>query len=161
MDCPDKIPQSGTLAHCRSNTTSRCDRSSSRHHSHTRHSCHDYKDRHMFSYSQSHSHNHGYRSSSHHDSLGAVPDHSTDLHIVTTHATEAQAHTTTAVTCHITNLHPVEIFPKMTADLNHTNLTDNITNQPRGSSSSLQTMPWKNKDRKHKQVTIDNPLRIL
>ena len=38
VDCPDKIPPSGTPAHCRSNTTSRCDRSSSRHHSHTRHS---------------------------------------------------------------------------------------------------------------------------
>ena len=36
MDCPDKISLSGTPPHCRSNTTSRCDRSSSRHHSHTR-----------------------------------------------------------------------------------------------------------------------------
>ena len=26
-----------------------------------------------------------------------------------------------------------------------------------GSSSNSQTMPWKNKDRRHKQVTIDNP----
>ena len=33
IDCPDKIPPSGTLAHCRSNTTNRCDRSSSRHQS--------------------------------------------------------------------------------------------------------------------------------
>ena len=48
-DCPDKIPLSGTPACCRSNTTSRHDRSSSRHHSHTRHSYRDYKDRHRFS----------------------------------------------------------------------------------------------------------------
>ena len=48
-DCPDKIPPSGTPACCRSNTTSRHDRSSSRHHSHTRHSHRDYKDRHRFS----------------------------------------------------------------------------------------------------------------
>ena len=42
MDCPDKIPPSGTPAHCRGNTTSRHDRSSSRHHSHNRHSHCDY-----------------------------------------------------------------------------------------------------------------------
>ena len=68
MDCLDKIPPSSTLACCRSNATNRHDRSSSRHHNHTRHSHHDYKDRSRFSHSQSHSHNHGCRSSSHHDS---------------------------------------------------------------------------------------------
>ena len=56
MDCPDKIPPSGTLAHHRSNTNNRHDRSSSRHHSHARQSHHDYKDRSRFSHSQSHSH---------------------------------------------------------------------------------------------------------
>ena len=68
LDCPDKILPSGTPACCRSNTTNRHDRSSSRHHSHTRHSHCNYKDRHRFSCSQSCSHNHGYRSNSHHDS---------------------------------------------------------------------------------------------
>ena len=66
MDCPDKIPLSGAWARCRSNTTNRHDRPSSRHCSHTRHS-HYYKDRSRFSRSQSHSHNHRYRSSSHHN----------------------------------------------------------------------------------------------
>ena len=33
------------------------------------------------------------------------------------------------MTHHIADLHPIEIFPEMTADLDHTNLTDNITNQ--------------------------------
>ena len=47
-DCPDKILPSGTPACCRDNTTSRHDRSSSRHHSHTRCSHHDYRDRHRF-----------------------------------------------------------------------------------------------------------------
>ena len=60
---------------------------------------------------------------------GVAPNHFIDLHIVPPHVTEAQAHTTTAVTHHIADLHPVEIFPKMTADLDHTNPTDNITNQ--------------------------------
>ena len=61
--------------------------------------------------------------------IGAAPGHSTDLPDVATHATEAQVHTTTAMTCHTADLSPIEIFPKMTADLNHTNPTNNITNQ--------------------------------
>ena len=60
---------------------------------------------------------------------GATPDCFIDLHIIASHATEAQVHTTTAVTHHITDLHPIEIFPEMTADLDHTNPMNNITNQ--------------------------------
>ena len=60
---------------------------------------------------------------------GITPDHFTGLHIIASHATEAQVHTPTAMTHHITDLHPIEIFPKMTADLNYTNPTSNITNQ--------------------------------
>ena len=51
MDCPDKIPPSGTPVCHRSNATNGHDRSSSRHHNHTRHSHHDYKDRSRFSHS--------------------------------------------------------------------------------------------------------------
>ena len=61
--------------------------------------------------------------------IGATPGHSTDLPDVATHATEAQVHTTTAMTHHTADLHPIEIFPEMTADLNHTNPENNITNQ--------------------------------
>ena len=60
----------------------------------------------------------------------ATPGHPTDLHNVVSHITEAQAHTATA-THHTTDLHPIEIFPEMTADLDHTNLKNNITNQHR------------------------------
>ena len=60
---------------------------------------------------------------------GVTPNHFIDLYIVAPHATEAQVHTTTAVTHHITDLHPIEIFPKMTADLDHTKSTNNITKQ--------------------------------
>ena len=60
---------------------------------------------------------------------GVTPNFFIDLHIIAPHATEAQVHTTTTVTHHITDLHPIEIFPEMTADLDLTNLTDNITNQ--------------------------------
>ena len=59
---------------------------------------------------------------------GVALDHFIDLHIVAPHATEAQVHTATAMPHHITDLHPIENFPEMTADLNHTNPTD-ITNQ--------------------------------
>ena len=62
---------------------------------------------------------------------GVTPHHFTDLPIIAPHATEAQVHTTTAMTHHITDLHPIEIFPEMTADLDHTNPINNITNQHR------------------------------
>ena len=61
--------------------------------------------------------------------IGATPGHSTGLPDIVSHATEAQVHTTTTMTHHTADLHPVEIFPKMTADLDHTNSKNNITNQ--------------------------------
>ena len=64
MDCPDKIPPSGTLACCGADTNKRSRRPSSRHHSHTRCSCHDCRDKSRFSCSQSYPRNHSYRSSS-------------------------------------------------------------------------------------------------
>ena len=60
---------------------------------------------------------------------GATPDHFIDLHIVALHVTGAQAYTTTTVTHHIADPHPMGISPKMTADPDHTNPTSNITNQ--------------------------------
>ena len=61
--------------------------------------------------------------------IGATPGHSTDLPDIVSHATEVQAHTATAMTHHTADLHPIEIFPEMTADLDHTNPENNITNQ--------------------------------
>ena len=60
--------------------------------------------------------------------VGATPGHSTDLPNVVSYATEAQVPTTIAVTHCTGDLHPIEIFPKMTADLD-TNPKNNITNQ--------------------------------
>ena len=60
---------------------------------------------------------------------GVTPDHFIDLHIVALHATEAQVHTTTAMTHHITDPHPIEISHEMTADPDYTNPASNITNQ--------------------------------
>ena len=61
--------------------------------------------------------------------IGATSGHPTDFPNIVSHATEARAHTATTVTHHTTDLHPIEIFPEMTADLNHTNSENNITNQ--------------------------------
>ena len=67
MDCPDKILPSGTLAHCRTGPINRSRRSSSRHNSHTSHSCHEHRNRSRFSHSLSRPRDHSYRSSSCHD----------------------------------------------------------------------------------------------
>ena len=91
-------------------------------------------------------------------STGAIPDHFIDLHIIALHATEAQAHTATAVTHHIADPHPIEISPKMTADPDHTNPTSNITNQHKDILQVHKQCLGKIRDRRHKQVTIDNPL---
>ena len=60
---------------------------------------------------------------------GFAPDHFKDPHIIAPHATEAQAHTATTMTCHIADPHHIEISSKMTAGPNHTNPTYNIINQ--------------------------------
>ena len=60
--------------------------------------------------------------------VGVAPGHSTDLCNVVSHATEAQVPTTIIVTHHTVDLHPIGIFPKMTADLN-TNPENTTTNQ--------------------------------
>ena len=88
---------------------------------------------------------------------GVTPDCFIDLYIIVLHATEAQAHIAATVTHPIADPHPAEISPKMTADPDYTNPANNIIKPAQGSSSSLQPMPRKNKDRRHKQVTIDNP----
>ena len=59
--------------------------------------------------------------------IGAAPSHSTDLSNIVSHATEAQVPTTITMTHHTTDLHPIGIFPEMTAGLN-TNAKNNITN---------------------------------
>ena len=60
---------------------------------------------------------------------GVTPDLFIDLHVIAPHATDSQAHTTTAMTHHITDPHHVEISPKMTAGPNHTTPASNIINQ--------------------------------
>ena len=58
-----------------------------------------------------------------------TPGHSTDLPAIVSHITGAPIPTVTATTHLTTNLHLIEILPKMTADLNM-NPTSNTTEQP-------------------------------
>ena len=128
MDCPDKIPLSGTPACCGSNTTNRCDRFSSRHHSHTRSSHHDYKDRSRFSHSQPTPVTINIVVAAIMTPIEAAPGHSTDLPNAVSHTTEAQVPTTIATSHHTADLHLIGILPEMTADLN-ANPKNNTTNQ--------------------------------
>ena len=91
--------------------------------------------------------------------IEATPGHFTDLHDKVSHATEAQAHTATAVTHHTADLHPVDIFPKMTADLNHTSLENNITNQHRDLPQAQEQYHGKigTEDTNKSQLTIHHP----
>ena len=68
VDCPDKIPPSGTPARHKDSTTCRHDRSTSWNHNHTRPYHCDHRDRHIFSRSWCHSHNPRYRGNSCSDS---------------------------------------------------------------------------------------------
>ena len=88
--------------------------------------------------------------------IEVTPGHSTDLPTIVSHVTGAPVPTTTAVTHCTTDLHLIGILPEMTADLD-INPKSNTTDQPAGSSSTLQASSWKHKDKRHKQVTIDDP----
>ena len=85
-----------------------------------------------------------------------TPGHSTDLPTIVSHVTGAQVPTATATTHCTTDLHLIGILPEMTADL-EINPKNNTTDQPAGSSSTSQASSWKHKDKRHKQVTIDDP----
>ena len=156
-DCPDKIPPSDTLARCRDNTTSKLDRSASQKDSHTRHSYHDHRDRHRFSQSQSHSHNPRYRSNSHGDSHIS---HSRSFHQLSHHSSSCHRSSSTYCYCQDTPHHRSSLHRKFSRDDSrsrpHKSNKHHYKPTQRLSSSS-QSTPWKPKNRKHTQVTIDNP----
>ena len=75
----------------------------------------------------------------------------TNPHTTAHHAIEALAHTITNETCHTAHPHHAGVSPEI-----HTSCKHHHKTSTRSSSSSDQT-PWKTKDRKYKQVTIDDP----
>ena len=62
------------------------------------------------------------------------------------------------MTCHTTDLHPIEIFPEMTTDLN-TNPKNNITNQHKGLLQAHKQHHGniKTGDTNRSQLTIHHP----
>ena len=80
----------------------------------------------------------------------------TDPNVTAHHTIEAQAHTVTDETLHTADPHHAGASPEITVDPGHTSRKHHHKTSTRPSSSSDQT-PWKTKDRKYKQVTIDDP----
>ena len=99
-----------------------------------------------------------YRSISHSDSCRS---HSRSFHQPSCHSSSCHRSSSTycycTVTHHIADPHHAEISPEMIVDPEHINQTGTTTNLHRRSSSSSQSTPWKPKDRRNKQVTIDDP----
>ena len=84
------------------------------------------------------------------------PDHSTDLPVTTSYMIEAPVPTAAIMTHPTTDLPLTGIPPKMTADLD-IDLENNTTNWPKDLHPLHTLHPGNLKDRKHKQVTINNP----
>ena len=59
----------------------------------------------------------------------AILDHFTSPHVIAISTTGAPAHTTTAMTHHITDPHHTDISPEMTVDPEHINPIGTATNQ--------------------------------
>ena len=149
MHCPDKIPPSSTPACHRADTNNRSRRSSSRHHSHTRCSHHDHKDRSRFSHSQSHPCNHRYRSSSCQDTHRS---HSRSFHRPS-HCSSSYRYC-----CNMPHCRPSSHRNTSRDDSRSQHKSKKQHYRPAwGYSSTSQASSWKHKDKRHKQVTIDDP----
>ena len=156
MDCPDKIPPSGTLACRRTDTNNRHERSSSRCLSHSRCSHHGYKVRSRFSRSSSHPRNHRYMSSSCQDPCRI---HSRSFHRSSCHS--ISCHRSSSSYCHCLNT------PHRRPSYHRNVSRDDSRSRHKsrkqhyrlaqGSSSTSQAPSWKHQDKRHKQVTIDDP----
>ena len=155
MDCPDKIPPSGTPACSRTSTHDRSRRSYSRHNSHTRHPCHEHRNRSRFSCSQSRTCDHSYRSSSHHDphrSKSRLLDRSSHHHSSCNSSSSSHHHCRDTPHCRYSrNASHDNSRSCQRSGKHHYKLAQDP-------SSSSHTASWKSRDKKHKQVTIHDPL---
>ena len=156
MDCPDKIPPSGTPACHRTSTNDRSRRSSSRHNSHTSRSCHEHRNRSRFSHSRSRPLDHSYMSSScnnPHRSQSISFHRSSHCNFSCDRSSSSYFH------CHDTPHHRHSTNRNTSQDdsRSHHRSGKHHYKLAQGSSSSSHTSSWKSKDRKHKQVTIDDP----
>ena len=153
VDCPNKILPSGIPAQCRDNNTRKCDRSTSQNNNCNRHHYHDHQDRHRFS----RSHNPRYRSNSCSDSHRS---HSRSFHWPSCNSTSCHRSWSTYHYWWDTPHSRSSSCRSFSRDNNrsrtHTYNKHHHKISTRPSSSSNQT-PLKTKDRKYKQVTIDDP----
>ena len=88
--------------------------------------------------------------------IEVILDHFTSPHAIALCATGAPAHTTTTKTHHIADPHHARISPEMTVDPEHINPTNTITNLHIDHLPVHNQCLGKPKDRKYKQVTIDD-----
>ena len=154
MDCPDKIPPSSTPACHRTDTNDRCRRSSSQCHSHIRHSHHGYKDRSKFSCSQSHPCNHSYRSSSCQEPHRSC---SRSFH-KSSHCSFSHDRSSSSYhCCHNTPHHRPSSDRNTSQDDSRSQHKSWKEHYRPAQGSSSQASSWKYKDKRHKQVTIDDP----
>ena len=148
MDCPDKIQPSGMPAHHQPRHSNRSRRSSSRYSSHSSRSQHRHR-RSRYSRSRSRPHDHSYRSSSHHDphrSQSRSFHRSSHCHFSRDRSSSSHHH-------HHDTPHHRQSTSR------HTSRDDSRSrHRPRRQHyKPSQGSSWKSKDRKHKQVTIDDP----
>ena len=90
---------------------------------------------------------------------GVTPGNITDVHTEAHHATGTQAHITIDKTLHIEDLHDTEGFSAHSRDCRSSRPCTSHKNThitPSKPSYSSNRTAWKNKDRKYKQVTIDD-----
>ena len=156
MDCLEKIPPSGTPG-CTAGLVPMTEAGglSSRHNSHIRHSRHEHRNRSRFSCSWSRTHDHSYRSSSRHDphrSWSRSLHRSSHCHFSCDRSSSSHhRHRDTPHCRHSRNASWDNSRSHHRSGKHHYKLAW-------GSSLSSHTASWKSKDRKHKQVTINNPL---
>ena len=89
--------------------------------------------------------------------VGADQGHFTGLPNAISHMTEAPAPTAAVVTHPTADIPVAGIPPEMTADL-AIDPENTTTNWPEDPNHPHTPASWKSKDRKHKQVTNDDPL---
>ena len=81
----------------------------------------------------------------------------TNQHAAAHHITEAQAHTATNETPNTADPHHKKVFPEIAVDPDHVHHTNTTTKHQQDHLTVSTEQPGKPRDKKHKQVTIDDP----
>ena len=144
MDCQDKVPLSGTPAHCRPGPSKRSQRSSS---GYTSCSRHEHR-RSRFSHSRSQPRDNSYRSNSHHDPQRS---RSRSFHR-SSHCHFSRDRSSSSHHCHRDTPHHRQSTSRHISWDNSRSRHRTRKQQYRPSWGSS----WKSKDRKYKQVTIND-----